>query len=74
MQPNPVVIVQAGAGSAVRIGNAERLSVIAGPCQLESRQHALETAQALREIAARLSIGLIYKLSLIHISEPTRPY
>ena len=63
MQPNPVVIVQAGAGSAVRIGNAERLSVIAGPCQLESRQHALETAQALREIAARLSIGLIYKTS-----------
>ncbi len=63
MQPNPVVIIQAGAGSTVRIGNAERLSVIAGPCQLESRQHALETAQALKEIAARLGIGLIYKTS-----------
>ncbi len=63
MQPNPVVIVQAGAGSSVRIGNAERLSVIAGPCQLESRQHALETAHALQEIAARLGIGLIYKTS-----------
>ena len=63
MQPNPVVIIQAGAGSTVRIGNAERLSVIAGPCQLESRGHALETAQALREIAARLGIGLIYKTS-----------
>ena len=63
MQPNPVVIIQAGAGSTVRIGNAERLSVIAGPCQLESRAHALETAQALQEIAARLGIGLIYKTS-----------
>jgi 2-dehydro-3-deoxyphosphooctonate aldolase (KDO 8-P synthase) len=47
----------------VRIGNAERLSVIAGPCQLESRQHALETAHALKEIAGRLDIGLIYKTS-----------
>ena len=63
MQPNPVVIIQAGAGSTVRIGNAERLSVIAGPCQLESRAHALETAHALKEIAARLGIGLIYKTS-----------
>jgi 2-dehydro-3-deoxyphosphooctonate aldolase (KDO 8-P synthase) len=47
----------------VRIGNRERLSVIAGPCQLESRQQALETAHALKEIAARLGIGLIYKTS-----------
>jgi 2-dehydro-3-deoxyphosphooctonate aldolase (KDO 8-P synthase) len=60
---NPVVEVQAGGGGVVRIGNAERLSVIAGPCQMESRAHALETAQALREIAGRLSIGLIYKSS-----------
>jgi len=47
----------------VRIGNRERLTIIAGPCQLESRQHALETAHALREIADRLDIGLIYKTS-----------
>ncbi|MDH4386824.1 MAG: 3-deoxy-8-phosphooctulonate synthase [Caulobacter sp.] len=47
----------------MRIGNAERLSIIAGPCQMESRQHALETAHALKEIAARLGIGLIYKTS-----------
>ncbi len=62
-QPNAVVTVSAAGGSTVRIGNAERLSVIAGPCQLESRQHALETAHALKEIAARLGIGLIYKTS-----------
>ena len=62
-QPNAVVTVSAAGGSTVRIGNAERLSVIAGPCQLESRQHALETAHALKEIAGRLGIGLIYKTS-----------
>ena len=47
----------------MRIGNGERLSIIAGPCQLESRAHALETAQILRDIADRLDIGLIYKTS-----------
>jgi 2-dehydro-3-deoxyphosphooctonate aldolase (KDO 8-P synthase) len=63
MQPSSVVVVETGKGPAVRIGNAERLSFIAGPCQLESRQHALETASALAEIAARLGVGLIYKTS-----------
>ena len=39
------------------------MSIIAGPCQLESRAHALEVACALKEIAARLKIGLVYKTS-----------
>jgi 2-dehydro-3-deoxyphosphooctonate aldolase (KDO 8-P synthase) len=47
----------------VRFGNALPLAVIAGPCQLESRAHALETASALKEIAVRLGIGLVYKTS-----------
>jgi 2-dehydro-3-deoxyphosphooctonate aldolase (KDO 8-P synthase) len=47
----------------VKFGNALPLAVIAGPCQLESRAHALETASALKEIAARLDIGLVYKTS-----------
>src|SRR5215213_1841882 len=47
----------------VRFGNALPLSLIAGPCALESRGHALETASALKEIAARLGIGLVYKSS-----------
>lgn len=47
----------------VKFGNALPLAVIAGPCQLESRAHALETASALKEIAARLKIGLVYKTS-----------
>jgi 2-dehydro-3-deoxyphosphooctonate aldolase (KDO 8-P synthase) len=57
-QPSPVVTI----GHA-RFGNALPLALIAGPCQLESRAHALETASALKEIAGRLGIGLVYKTS-----------
>jgi 2-dehydro-3-deoxyphosphooctonate aldolase (KDO 8-P synthase) len=61
--PNAVVEITGAPGAAVRVGNALALSIIAGPCQMESRQHALETAHALREIAGRLGVGLIYKTS-----------
>jgi len=47
----------------VKFGNDLPISIIAGPCQLESRAHALEVAGALKEIAARLNIGLVYKTS-----------
>ena len=47
----------------VKFGNHLPMSVIAGPCQLESRAHALEVAAALKEIAGRLGIGLVYKTS-----------
>ena len=63
MKPNAIVEVQAPGGAMVRIGNALPLTIIAGPCAMESRAHALETAQALNEIAVRLGIGLIYKSS-----------
>ncbi len=56
--PNPVVAV-----GDVRFGNALPLSLIAGPCQIESRDHAFECASALREIARRLGIGLVFKSS-----------
>lgn len=56
--PNSIVEV----GSA-RFGNRLPLALIAGPCALESRAHALEMASALKEIAARLKIGLVYKTS-----------
>ena len=45
------------------IGNDLPLVMIAGPCALESRAHALEMSQALKEMADRLGIGLIYKTS-----------
>jgi 2-dehydro-3-deoxyphosphooctonate aldolase (KDO 8-P synthase) len=47
----------------VQFGNRLPISIIAGPCQLESRAHALEVASALKQIAARLGIGLVYKTS-----------
>ena len=47
----------------VTFSNGGPLCLIAGPCQMESRSHALETAHALKEIAARTGVGLVYKSS-----------
>ncbi len=60
--PNDVVEIAAGAGN-VCIGQSLPVTFIAGPCAMESREHALETASALKEIAQRLGAGLIYKTS-----------
>ncbi len=56
--PNSTVTV----GNAV-FGNNAPLALIAGPCQLESRQHAFDMAGALKELTAKLGIGLVYKSS-----------
>jgi 2-dehydro-3-deoxyphosphooctonate aldolase (KDO 8-P synthase) len=56
--PNPTVTV-----GNVRFGNARPLALIAGPCALESRDHAIEMASALKEITARIGIGFVYKTS-----------
>ena len=45
------------------VGNDLPLALIAGPCQLESRAHALEMSAALAEMAKKLGIGVIYKTS-----------
>jgi 2-dehydro-3-deoxyphosphooctonate aldolase (KDO 8-P synthase) len=60
VNPAPEPIVEVG---KTRFGNDLPLALIAGPCALESRDHALETAAALSEIASRLGIGLVYKTS-----------
>jgi 2-dehydro-3-deoxyphosphooctonate aldolase (KDO 8-P synthase) len=57
-KPNSTVTI-----GKVRFGNALPLALIAGPCALESRAHAFEMASALKEIAVRRGIGLIYKTS-----------
>jgi len=59
LEPNRVVDI----GGGVRFGNALPLTLIAGPCQLESRDHAFDMAGALKEICARLGLGLVYKTS-----------
>ena len=57
-KPNAAVTV-----GDVTFGNERPIAVFAGPCQMESRAHALEMATALKEIAGRLGVGLVYKTS-----------
>ena len=47
----------------MRFGNALPFALIAGPCALESRDHAFEMAAALKEIAGKIGIGFVYKTS-----------
>jgi 2-dehydro-3-deoxyphosphooctonate aldolase (KDO 8-P synthase) len=49
--------------AAVTFGNALPFALIAGPCAMESRAHALEMAAALKEIAGKLRLGLVFKAS-----------
>ncbi len=58
MNPNPVVRV-----GNVCLGNDLPLTLIAGPCQMQSRDHAFTVAGRLKEICARLGMGLVYKSS-----------
>jgi 2-dehydro-3-deoxyphosphooctonate aldolase (KDO 8-P synthase) len=60
MTAKPYPIVEIG---KARFGNKLPLALIAGPCALESRAHAFEMAAALKDIAARLKIGFVYKTS-----------
>ena len=48
---------------SVTFANNRPIALFAGPCQMESRAHALEMAAALKEICGRLGIGLVYKTS-----------
>jgi 2-dehydro-3-deoxyphosphooctonate aldolase (KDO 8-P synthase) len=56
--PNAIVSV-----GNTQFSNAGPLTLIAGPCQLESRDHAFEMAGALQEICGKLGLGLVYKTS-----------
>jgi len=58
LAPSPVVTI-----GPVRFANDAPIALIAGPCQMESRSHALEMAEALRGISDRLGIGLVFKAS-----------
>jgi 2-dehydro-3-deoxyphosphooctonate aldolase (KDO 8-P synthase) len=58
IHPNEIVRLK-----SVEIGNALKLAIIAGPCQLESRGHAFDMAGALKEICEKFDVGLVYKTS-----------
>jgi 2-dehydro-3-deoxyphosphooctonate aldolase (KDO 8-P synthase) len=60
VEPAPNAVVTIG---QTRFGNALPFTLIAGPCALESRAHALEIAVALKELTARVGVGLVYKTS-----------
>jgi len=63
MTANTTVTVGADLAKPVRFGNELPLALIAGPCQMESRDHALEIALALKETSEKLGIGLVFKTS-----------
>jgi 2-dehydro-3-deoxyphosphooctonate aldolase (KDO 8-P synthase) len=58
LKPNARVAI-----GKVEVASEAPIAVFAGPCQMESRAHALEMAAALKEIAGKLGFGLIYKSS-----------
>lgn len=58
MQPSATVTI-----GPARFGNHLPLTLIAGPCAMESRDHAFDMAGSLKELCARLGIGLVYKSS-----------
>src|SRR4051795_8221108 len=60
MDPEAMRIVRVG---GIEIGNDRPFVLIAGPCQIESRTHALDTAHALRAISDRTGVPVIYKSS-----------
>ena len=49
--------------NGIKISNQSKISLIAGPCQLESEQHAMDMAGKIKEIAIKNKIGFIYKTS-----------
>ncbi len=61
--PRPLATPRHVTIGQLKLGNDLPLALIAGPCAIESREHALETSHALVEMADRLGIGLIYKSS-----------
>jgi len=62
MSSEPVKPRHVSIGS-LTLGNDLPLALIAGPCQMESRDHALQTASILKDLCAKAGIGLIYKTS-----------
>jgi 2-dehydro-3-deoxyphosphooctonate aldolase (KDO 8-P synthase) len=58
MKPNAIVTLK-----DVNFSNTAPLSLIAGPCQLESRDHAFMMAESLQDLCKKLGMGLVYKSS-----------
>lgn len=62
-QANATILLNAPNGALYEIGNDKPITILAGPCAMESREHALETAHMLKEISENVGLNLIYKSS-----------
>ncbi|MEO0983696.1 MAG: 3-deoxy-8-phosphooctulonate synthase [Pseudomonadota bacterium] len=63
LKPNPDIALAAPGGGRARFSNTGPAAFLLGPCALESRAHALEMAGALKEMAARVGVEVVYKTS-----------
>ncbi len=63
MKPNAIISIKTPKGREFKIGNQTRLTILAGPCAMENRDHALMTAERLRGISDRTGINIVYKSS-----------
>lgn len=62
-KPNAIITLKKPASGQIEIGNAKPITLLAGPCAMESRDHALMTAERVKEICERVGIDVIYKSS-----------
>jgi len=63
IQQNSLIQMKTPEGGVYEIGNEKALTIFAGPCAMESRDHALMTAERLKGIAERVGFNLVYKTS-----------
>ena len=63
MQINATISMKTPGGKTYKIGNSHPVTILAGPCAMESRDHALMTADRLRGIGERVGLNIVYKTS-----------
>ncbi len=63
MTINTVISLKTPSGATYNIGNSQPLTILAGPCAMESRDHAMMTAERLKGISERVGLNIIYKTS-----------
>ncbi len=62
-KPNALIELKTPAGGTFKMGNDQTLTLLAGPCAMESRDHAMMTAERLQKIGDRVGVNIIYKTS-----------